>query len=175
MRNQKLLKLVLSIFIFVQVLTVVICPNPESLIFRKAADTFVVYGNLFGLNTTWRFFSPTPAVRLIDYEVFKRGEDKSFIGESAFHYPNSAKEEGFREIYNRKVNNGMYVVAREMVPKTLGPYLCRKHQGAEVIALYLKGRVFPTIERSQLQGDHVSEIGQIQRDFLMDVHCEANE
>lgn len=113
-------------------------------------------------------------MRLIEYEVFRKGDDGKLHSEE-FRYPEKVEEEKFREIYNRKVNNGMYVVARDILPKTLGPYLCRKHMGAETIAIYVKGRVFSTIEKAQFEGSHVADIGEIHRDFLMDVHCGAEK
>ncbi len=134
----------------------------------------MAYGNFFGLNTTWRFFSPTPAVRLLEYDVFKKDQNGKLQSES-FRYPRKLNEEKFQEIYNRKVNNEMYVTARELLPVTLGPQLCKWHKGAETIAIYVKGRTFPTIEKSRHLGQHVSELGEVTRDYLMDINCVANE
>lgn len=172
--RQNLYKVLLSLFIVFHVLTIFICPNPDGILFRKFSSTIVEYGNLFGLNTTWRFFSPNPAVRLIEYDVFKKDQDGQYQSES-FRYPKKVDDEKFHETYNRKINNGMYVVGRGIVNETLGPALCRAHPGAQTIALYSKGRIFPSIEKAKLQGEHVAEIGEVRRDYLMDVHCGDHE
>jgi hypothetical protein len=167
---QRATKLFLSAFICLQLLTIFICPNPDSIIFRAFYSSIVVYGNLFGLNTTWRFFSPDPSVRLFEYDAFSRDSDGKLHGES-YRYPKTLAEEPSREIFNRKMNNEMYVVARSMVDKTLGPLLCRRHPEAETLAVFMKGRNFPTIEKSVFQGSHIDDIGEITRDYLMDVNC----
>lgn len=174
LQKPNLVRVLLSIFIVIQLLTIFICPNPESILYSELASSLVVYGNLFGLNTTWRFFSPNPGVRLLEYDVFTRNAAGQLVGES-FRYPKSAEEEKFREIYGRKVGNEMFVVARNILPVTLGPQLCKWHPGAETIAIYLKGRNFSSIEKSRLEGQHVADIGQVTRTYLQDVHCDTNE
>ena|SRR6185437_491784 len=172
-QTQRLLKVALSIFVCFQILTIFVCPNPDSIIFRYFESSLVVYGNFFGINTTWRFFSPDPNVRLLEYDAFTRGDDGHLHGES-FRYPKVLAEEPSHEIYNRKMNNEMYVIVRDMVDKTLGPRLCRWHPKAETIAVYITGRVFPTIEKSVFLGPHVRDLGEVRRDYLMDVNCHEN-
>jgi len=160
----------LSAFACWQILTVFICPNPDSILFRYFRGSVVTYGNFFGLNTTWRFFSPDPNVRLFEYDTYTRDADGKLRGES-FRYPNTLVEEPSREIFNRKMNNEMYLIARNILDKTLGPLICRWHPKAETIAVYLKGRVFPSLEKSILEGKRVADIGEVRRDFWMDINC----
>ena len=172
MTRPKLIKGALSLFIIFHVTAIFIFPNPESILYRRTASVLATYGNFFGFNTTWRFFSPNPMVRIIEYDVFKADDTGQLQGET-FRYPRDIKEEKFREIYNRKLNNAMFMVMRQnLLNEVLGPMMCRWHPGAETLAVSIKGRVIPTIESSKLSGAPArQELGAIQKQYMADVQC----
>src|SRR5690606_40348478 len=130
---------------------------------------------LFGFNTTWRFFSPNPNVKFIEYEIFSRNAAGELEART-FQYPSQQDRELSVEIYNRKITNAMFVIARpEMHTALLQPYMCRLHPEAEQIAVYVKGRRFDSLEKSRLQGDSRSEIGTIEKIYVTDLYCEAED
>src|SRR5437867_2035354 len=102
-------KIVLSCFIIFHIISVFVLPNPESIVYRNLT-LIPQYGNLFGLNTTWRFFSPNPLIRLLEYDVFYRDKDGQ-LQMTSHQYPSMADHE-LREIYNRKMTNGMFMLSR---------------------------------------------------------------
>jgi hypothetical protein len=174
MHQQKLLKVILSVFIVFQLTCVFVLPNPDSIIYRELAPLVVTYGNFFDFNTTWRFFSPNPMVRLMEYDVFTPGPDGKLITES-FRYPKSLEDEGSRENFNRKLNNAMYMMGRaEFLKDIFGPTICSWHPKADSIAVYMRGRVLPTIEKSKLTGGERIELGEVERQYVADINCKSD-
>jgi hypothetical protein len=175
-----LAKVLLSIFILFQISAVFILPNPEGILYRELAPVVVNYGNLFGFNTTWRFFSPNPMVRVLEYDLYTRDAAGSLQSET-FRHPRLLKEERFREVYNRKLNNGMYMMGQpEKLKLIMGPWLCRQHPQAETISVYARGLVLPTMEKSQLMGAMSGsfdrqQLGEVQRQQIIDIECNTPE
>ncbi len=98
-----LAKVLLSFFILFQIAAVFILPNPEGILYRELAPVVVTFGNFFGLNTTWRFFSPNPAVRVLEYDLYTR-DAAGNLQSVTFRHPRHLREEKFRGVYNRKLN-----------------------------------------------------------------------
>ncbi len=166
-----MLKTILSAFIVFHVLCVFILPNPESMLFRATAPVMTTYGNFLGFNTTWRFFSPNPMIRYMEYTIFYRDSSKKLVS-STHRYPRVYTEEKFFENYSRKLNNSMYMMMhKDHLRDNFGKILCRWHPDAEVISVAARGRVFPNIEKSQLIRGDRSELGEVQSQTVTDVHC----
>lgn len=171
MNRPKIFKFILSVFIIFHLICVFILPNPDGILYRQFAPVVVTYGSFFGFNTTWRFFSPNPLIRIMQYEVFSRNEDGNLVGQ-IFQYPRSLEEEGSRENFNRKLTNSMFMMMREEYMRDiLGPKICSWHPGAEIISFSMRGRVLPSIEKSKFMGSVREEISEIQTQHLTDVNC----
>jgi hypothetical protein len=170
--HQTLLKAFLSLFIVFHIFAVVILPNPESIVNRVLSPIIVPYGSFLGVNTTWRFFSPNPLVRLLVYEVFSRNADGVLEGKT-YRYPRTLQEEGLRETFNRKFSNSMFMMARlEYITDVLRPSLCKWHPEAETIAISMTGRVLSSIEKTKFEGAKTrDELGTMQTQYLTDIHC----
>ena len=165
-----LIKILASAFILFHISSVFVLPNPEGILYRHWSWV-TNYGNLFGFNTTWRFFSPNPLIRVLEYDVFYRDQTGD-LQMSSFQYPKPLSQEPSREVYNRKMTNGMFMLSRgDHFDKTLGVKLCSWHPRAETIAIYTKGRVFPSVEKSRFEGSRVSDIGAIERIHVKDLEC----
>jgi hypothetical protein len=61
----------------------------------------------------------------------------------------------------------------ENLENILGPFLCRMHPGAETLSISMRGRIQPTIEKSRFQGNAREAIGDIQTQYVTDVHCKG--
>lgn len=172
----RLRQIFLTAFILFHLLSIFVLPNPDSILYRKLASPVVTYGNFFGFNTTWRFFSPNPLIRIMEYKVFTPGSDGQ-LAETVFRYPRDLKDEGSRETYNRKLANSMVMLMREdFLKEIIGPKICGWHPGAETVSISMKGRVWPTIEKSALMGEEKRhELGQIQTQHVMDINCDLKE
>lgn len=164
-------KAILSVIICFHLLCIFVLPNPDSILFRQIANVIAPYGSFIGINTTWRFFSPTPIIRIMEYKVFTPNEHDRLV-EKTYRYPKAYKEELFGELYSRKLNNSMYMLSHLTYMKEhFSKVLCRWHPEAEVISVWAKGRNIPNLERSQLiEGDR-TDLGEIQVSYMMDARC----
>lgn len=133
------------------------------------------YGNLLGLNTTWRFFSPNPLIRTIEYTFYSYDEDsQNYDASKVWQFPESLEAIGSRESYNRLLNFAMLAAATpEWATALLGPILCRKHQQADVIAVYQVRTEFLPIERARLMQASGENLYFRHRDKVADLDCEA--
>ncbi len=172
MRHQWL-KVFLSIFAVWHIFSIFVLPDPDSIVYRHLTRSVVPYGNLIGFNNTWRFFSPNPLIRLLEYDVFTRDSSGNLRLLTSGRYPRRLEHEGNREVYNRKLNSGMFLMIQNKVPVTIGRVLCRQYANADTIAIYLRGRVFPEIEKADLayEGQHVTNLGEVVRQYMFDIHC----
>jgi hypothetical protein len=169
--NDYLIKIILSLIISFQLLAIFVLPNPESVLYRKLSWAIEDYGNFLGINTTWRFFSPNPLVRRIEYQVFSRAKNGELVGKK-YLYPNLVAQEKSRETHNRKFAHGLIMYINPMLlKKTFGPYLCRLHPEAETIAVNAKGREFSSLEKSIFEGEKREEIGRAVEVSLSEFEC----
>jgi hypothetical protein len=168
-------KIALSVFIVFHLYVVFVLPNPDGILYRASHAWISPYGNQFGFNTTWRFFSPNPAVKVLEYDVFTRDINGELQGET-FRFPQNLEQEDSRENFNRKMNFSMYMMSRnELLEKVLGPRLCQMHPGAESVSISMRGHEQPTIESSKFQGSERKNIGQTKTHYLTDVSCIVEE
>src|SRR6185437_7677907 len=121
------LKILLSLFAAWQIFSIFVLPDPDSVVYRHFTNSIVQYGNLIGCNNTWRFFSPNPLIRLLEYDVFTRDQNGELHLLTSGRYPRKLEAEPNREVYNRKLNSGMYLMIQNKVPVTIGRVLCRQY------------------------------------------------
>ena len=173
LHNRILLKTFLSLFAIWHIFSIFVLPDPDSVLYHHLTNSVVRYGNLIGFNNTWRFFSPNPLIRLLEYDIFTRGQNGQLHFLLSGRYPRSFNQEPNREIYNRKLDSGMYLMMQNKVPVTIGRVLCRQYANADTIAIYLRGREFPPIEKANLafEGNRVTNLGDVVRQYMFDIHC----
>lgn len=165
------LKLLVSVGIVFHLICIFVLPNPESIIYRKLSPWITVYANQLGFNTTWRFFSPNPLIRLLEYDVYSRTPEGELIS-STHRYPESLEHEDFRDNYNRKISSSMFLMASQTNFETiLAPRICKMHPQAETISFYVVGYELPSIEKSVFLQKSIKELGTMSRQEVQDVDC----
>lgn len=171
--KRKIAQIVLSIFLVYHVCAILILPNPDSIIFRQVERIFLNYGNFLGINTTWRFFSPNPLIRMLEYEILDA--DGHVVGE-VHKFPESPSKEGSRESYNRQLNYAMYMMSNmEHLRGFLTPYLCARHPEAHGFVYYSVSRDMPTVEAAASHGAGREYLERITRTTLADFPCQHIE
>lgn len=143
-------KVLLSLFIVFHLLAVLVLPNPNSILYRRL-PILVEYGNLLAINTTWRFFSPNPLIKTVEYETYEYDDFYDVIKSESHLFPESVSGVGGREAFNRTMNYAMIASSRaDWAQELLGPLLCKKHPNADEIAIYQVRNDLMAIEKAQL-------------------------
>lgn len=143
-------KVALSLFVIFHVAAVFILPNPGSLLYNATQSVVQKYGTAIGVHTTWRFFSPNPLIKTLEYRVIGSPDDSS---EVVHRFPQDVAEVKNREGYNRVMNYSMFMaMSRETLEKHLNVHLCKKWPKATAIEYEIVGNEFSPIERAQRDG-----------------------
>lgn len=146
--------------------------NPEGLLYRKLSPVYTTYGNLIGLNTTWRFFSPNPILDRIEYEAIGYDESGAVSYQVTRTFPDRNFDVHSRESFNRMMNlAAVYAAKEELSDNYLAPWLCRRHPKADEIYLYIIRTALPNIEKAKfLIGDRDS-LAETNRFLLRSYKC----
>ena len=120
------------------------------------------YGNQFGLNTTWQFFSPNPgSLRYLDYNAIIESEDKVDI--ESYTFPPQGDEVFFKTNQARMFYYMVRMITHSQnIADYLIPYLCRKHPQATSIAIKAVDKQIPTMEKARLQ--HAEDFSELWRE-----------
>ncbi|MCB0390925.1 MAG: hypothetical protein KDD58_06535 [Bdellovibrionales bacterium] len=158
--NRKI-TILLSLFIVFHFIAVLLYPNPSSVLYRYLEPIVGAYGNQFGFNTTWQFFSPDPgSLRYIKYNVIIESDDKIDIHKYTFPPqmdPSLLKSNQARLFYYTV----RMITHQPNIENFLIPYLCRKHPEATSIALKPIDKKIPTMEKARYQqADSFSDLHQ---------------
>lgn len=166
-------RVLLSAFLIFHVTAILVLPNPESIIFRRVEKIFVNYGNLLGINTTWRFFSPNPLIRMFEYEVVENDAYAEYAVEVERHrWPASVEAVGTREGFNRRLSYAMIMMANQLyLREILAPYLCRFHPLAKALNFYAVHREFPSVEKAQTYVSGREDLEKMDRMGLGEYPC----
>jgi hypothetical protein len=158
------LKALLSVYIVYHLCAVFFMPLSGSILERTLGPFLYPYASTLGLNTTWQFFSPNPASsNYLEYEVYypqEPGRDE--VRFETYQWPPKSRKGIIGENYNRRVYHSMIsTIDADRTTKFLVPWLCRKHKGAQSIALRKVLTVLPEMESAQLRhGDRVSDFSK---------------
>lgn len=148
----RILKAGLSVFIVYHLLTVLIMPMGQGLVIRELGRYFVDYANIFSLNTSWRFFSPTPG--------------SIFYLEYAFNYPDGEESESYllpekradttiSDSYQRRMYAVRFLsLTPERMERYMAPWLCRKDPKAESVTIRQTLGEIQNVERHR-DNEHV--------------------
>lgn len=149
-RGHNIAKVAISAFVVFHLAAVFILPNPDSILYHATQKVIRTYGTALGLHTTWRFFSPNPLLKVLEYRVVG---SKTESAETRHRFPEDVKEAGNREGFNRLMTYAMYMAqSKETLEAHLQPYLCAKWPDATSIEYEILGNEFPAIERAQKIG-----------------------
>lgn len=158
--NRRLLvKAALSLFILYHMTVVLVLPNPSSIWSRKLSRFLTPYANQLSINTSWDFFSPTPAPTMyFEYQI-DRGGDIHGLDSTTYYFP----EFGSKGSYNPNANRLLYamrffILDPARVDRYFLPWLCRQHPQAEMI--YLQHIIEPVenMERAGLDDTYTKMV-----------------
>lgn len=168
-------KALVSLALLFHLFAVFVFPNPESLLSRRTSWLVFPYGNLLGLNTTWRFFSPNPVMKVFEYEAYRYDESGDIVFEQKARFPESLEAAGSRETFNRLMNFAMYGSSREeSIENVLKPYFCKKFPSAEV-SFYLIDYVLPSLESARLKAGNFESMARERKVPLARADCPGGE
>lgn len=171
-------QIALSAFLLFHLAAVFVLPNPDSIIYRETESLFLNYGNVLGINTTWRFFSPNPLIHMFEYEVVTaEGNEADAEGNVIKHrYPESVESAGSREGFNRRLNQVMFMMADpQHLNDFMAPYLCKQHPKATGLSFYSVSREFPTVETARTYESRRESLEKLKRRFIVNVDCHPPE
>lgn len=164
-------RILLSVFVIFHLFAIFVLPNPENILYRTSAPLITEYGNLLGINTTWRFFSPNPLIRYMEYTVYNHDAEKNLVGE-VHRFPRHFSEEPFFENFSRKLNNAMLMMNQvTFLREKFSKIMCGWHPGAETIAVASRGRIVPNIEKSQLFEGGRESLGEVRSSPVAEFDC----
>jgi hypothetical protein len=133
-----ILKVVLSIWLVYHLIVIVVMPNSVSYLGRHYESWLSTYANNLNLNTPWNFFSPDPAQTMyFKYTIYFRNELLEDLKEPVEGYFPKEKDKGAygaaerRELYAMRY----MIIDPKRVDKFLGPWLCKKFEGASSVKL----------------------------------------
>jgi hypothetical protein len=148
------IKALLSVFLLYHLFTVILLPNSSSLAGRQMSRYVIPYGNLFGFNTTWQFFSPGPAPTFfLEYEI-ETADSYDLPPEEPRQYPDPRQGYSWSESFNRRFY-GMRFFALDTfrLERFFIPFLCRMHPEAEFVTVQGIFEKIPAIERANEWAD----------------------
>jgi hypothetical protein len=149
-------KIFFSVAIVYHLIVIVILPNSDSILGRELGPYLAPYANVFGLNTSWRFFSPEPSPAI--YYIYDADMDDGGTVEAA---DNFWKRRGFvtgrwppdkptgmlsQNVKRLAYHSRFTTVNSEKTEKFLGDLLCRFYPRAHTISVRGIVEEMPSIE-----------------------------
>ena len=127
----RLLKAVLSVFLVYHLLAILILPMGKGLLIRDLGRHFYTYANVFGLNTTWQFFSPGPSpIFYLEYSFTYpevEGDDNSFEMSEPQLLPEKRNGFGVSDFYSRRLYSMRFLSLDDgRMENYMAPWLCTK-------------------------------------------------
>ncbi len=151
-----LYRCLLSGFIVFHLITILILPNSDSILSRQISPWLAPYANTFGLNTSWRFFSPepSPAVYFI-YDAIDEQKIKNFWHEREFvtgSWPPLTPKGMWTENIKRLVYHSRFTTSsQERTEVFFGSLLCRFYPEAGTISVRTIIKEIPSLEKAKFE------------------------
>jgi hypothetical protein len=127
-----------------------VLPNPQSILFHSLPDFVSQYASSLGVQSSWRFFAPNPAIRrYLDIEVipFDNEEESYFV-----QWPPEDREKYWSNAYSRRLYHSIKTSASEELVETyFKPWFCREHPKAHRFVVNVINHQVPHIEQAQLE------------------------
>ncbi len=159
----RVLKAVLSVFLVYHFLAIFILPMGKGLLIRELGRHFYTYANVFGLNTSWQFFSPGPSpIFYLEYSFTypEVGEDSFEMSEPQL-LPEKRSGFGVSDFYSRRLYSMRFLSLDDgRLEKYLAPWLCRQDLRAETVTVRQKFGEIQAVERhrGEMGADSFSEM-----------------
>lgn len=138
--NKPILKSLLTVIILYLLTVVVVMPNGSSLLGRVLSPLILDFSNQFGFSVNWNFFAPDPAHTMYISYVVNFPEDSK---DSVAGYIPPEREKIVVDASERRFLYAMrfMIVDDKRLKKILGPYLCKKYEGAS--SIYIRSVLEP--------------------------------
>lgn len=152
----RVLKSFLSIFLVYHLLAISILPMGKGLLIRELGRHFYTYANIFGLNTTWQFFSPGPSpIFYLEYSfTYPEAADGSIEMSEPKLLPEKRVGFGVSDFYSRRLYSMRFLSLDEgRLEKYLAPWFCKQDLRAESVTVRQKFGEIQNVERHRGDDD----------------------
>lgn len=150
------MRVAVSVFALYHLSCALLLPNPGSLVIRHVGRYLIPYANLFGLNTTWQFFSPGPVpVFYFEYSIETAADQASMSESETYYYPARIDRSWSDVQHRRRSSASLFAMNDTWLPNHLVPYFCRQHP--EAVALNIRAVLEPTLSLERVRSDATSE------------------
>lgn len=196
MRNP--LKIFFSILIIFHLLVVVLIPNPQSLMVRKIGGLMAGYASTLGINSSWMFFSPSPAFgQYLEYEIrFSFPDDGTGIQSSTRTWPpllaDNRNHIAFQDESSAHLNQSLKLISRlnwgrlfyhsflssmsaDHVKSYLIPWLCRLHPQAEGFDIRKMNQTVASIDRASFVGGNFRQLRELEEFSTSEFVCDRSD
>ena len=134
----------LSLLLVFHLFCVLLAPNAETHLGKRAAPIVEPYLDALGLSSSWSFFAPEPGPPPLYLEWEALGADGKLIEKR--RWPDSPDPYFLRERQNRRIAfAGFLNSSDERARKVMGPYLCRTVPGARLVKLWRLMQPIPSL------------------------------
>lgn len=159
-----LLKFVLhatiSVGIVFHLSVISILPNYESILARKLPRYLIEYANLLNLNTSWRFFSPTPGPTFyFEYEAFNENQPEG-MGQLLYWPPPSTSNFFFNQWnWMRGLNSVRYfALYPDHIENFFVDWVCRQSPTATAVSITQIIEALPSWDKWKLELESTSKL-----------------
>lgn len=166
------LHLILSFGIIYHLFVIVVMANGSSYVGRYLNKAIVPYASTLGMNTTWNFFSPDPAHTMyLKFTIYFAENEGEPSREPLEVFMPSGKDEGVWDLGEKRRFYAMryMIVYPGRIDGVLGPYLCKRYEGAEVIHIEHIIDPIPSLDLANIDSRELNELGArydyINRDY----------
>ena len=164
----KLVKILISVFLFYHLMCIAIMPNYHSVLGKIFGPYFLKYANTLTLANTWQFFSPDPTVEFyFEYQLDLKSKELDAGSEASAEESFEDKLDGEMKVYRwpPKKNTFLYrpsyfrriyhsrLATRDQyrMKKFFIPWVCKKHPDAIRINLRSVSGLSPLMHDSALE------------------------
>lgn len=168
--NNKLIQIVLSLFLIYHLLAIFILPNFNSILGETVGPYVLKYATTLNISNTWQFFSPNPSMEIFwEYELeYNASVEDSLSDEviekemKVYRWPPLTSDEFYRVSFMRKVYHSRNSTQNQKsIRNFLIPWLCKKHPEAKSIFI----RTVVKAHSNILQPELMNRMTQLQQAY----------
>jgi hypothetical protein len=173
---KNLIKVLASLFIAYHLLAIITFPMTWSIWGRTLDPYLAPYGNSFGMNVAWQFFSPLPSPTMyIEYVIVRPENSENLENETVGYWPPRDRRGYWRENWLRRTYSARYFGNdQNRMGTVFGAWLCRQNKGAEKVEMAFFVYMPPPMNE-MLAGRSFKELGKLQKLSEVDWSCPAEE
>lgn len=162
-------KILLSLLIVFHVFVFTVMPLGPSYVARALEPWIVPYASTLGMNASWNFFSPDPAHTMyLKFTVFYPDTDEGESPEPQEIYMPDAKGQGVWDLGKKRALYAMryMIIYPNRLEAVLGPYLCRRHSGAEAVKIEHIIDPIPVLDLVARDRRELHELGEEKYEYI---------